>query len=457
MAEEQTDAELAEVTETEAMDAEEVPTENGNDAESKEKTAETPKKKNKLKTTIFFLPALHEFKSDMTRYWLSRSVVVSPVDLNDLNKKPLQTLLKTSDSLKMGYNRNEKGEYKGFLQLRFTTEDEAAQMVPKMEKIYKEGVTIKHCLQGSHTVPINYEDVNNSKEHASELQHKPEHSIAIPDLSDDITEEDLAELFPNATLIYIPKFSEEESDIKKEDEIKTENTETETKMEETEATEENETTEEKESTEVKDAKENDTKKKFVKKKRYAYVCFSSAEEATAALEVEINIREQDLKPHKLETMPPVDVIIRGMAKENLDNLINFNQFPQEKKNRLFTMRRQAVHYIRGGYISENKMKLLKQKLDNLSSAMGVKRGGRGGKRGRGAPIRGQGMKRSRQDAFGYPPYGAYGGPGGGFGGPGGPGGYRRGPGYGGYDEWDYGGYGGGYGGFGGGRGRGGRW
>lgn len=443
------DQNMAEVAEAEPMDAEEATIENENDGESKEaKTEDTKAKKNKMKATVFFLPAVHEFKSDMTRYQLSRSVVVGPVDIKDLNKKPLMTLLRSTETIQMGYCKvSETGEYKGYLQLIFNNENEAAEAATKMEKIYKEGVTIKHTLQGSHKTPINYDDLNSVKEHGKFYNN--DHAVAIPDLAENVTEQELSEFFPNAVLIYIPHKVEDkvEETEQKEEEVKTEPTETEIK------TESNAETESKEN----DAKK--TEKRPKKIKRYAYVCFSSEEEVTAALEIEININDQEYKAHKLESLPPVDQIIRTMSNEKIGNFFgNFNQLPAEKKNRIFALRRQAVHYTRTDYLSEKKMRLLKQKIDELSTAIGQgKRGGRGGKRPRGSGNRGQGTpnKRSRQDAFGYSPHGGYGGY---MGGPmGGPGGY----GYGGYDEWDYGGYGGyggGYAGYGGGRGRGGnRW
>jgi len=445
--------EVEEITESEAMDAEDATQElDENAVEATDKN--TKGKKNSMKAAVFFLPAVHEFKSDMNRYLLSRSVVVGPVDIKDLNKKPLMTLLRSTNTIQMGYCRiAETGDFKGYLQMVFSSEDEAADAVTKMEKIYKEGITIKHCLQGTHKEPIKYDDLNSIKEHASEAHYKSDNAIAIPDLSDDVTEEELSQLFPGAMLVYIPSYK---PDVKVEDDTESEKKEKEITTEQTE-TKIEESTEKKEP-EENGATNNDKKERKKKTKRYAYVCFSSEEDATAALEIEITLHDQEYKAQKLEPLPPVDQIIRSMTNEKLYNFTgNFNQLPLDKKNRIFALRRQAMHYIRTDYLSEKKMRVLQQKIDGLSSLMGQgRRGGRGGKRG-GAGNRGRGAqnKRPHQDAIGYSPRGGYGG-------------YNRG--YGGYDAYDawgygdyeYGGYGGGYGGYGGyggqgGRSRGGYW
>merc|ERR1712141_664161 len=150
------------------MDAEDGTEVNGEAEEaSKEESKEDAKDtKKRNKPAVFFMPAIHEFKSDMTRYQLSRSVVIGPIELKELNKKPLMTLLRSTETIQMGYCKvSETGEYKGYLQLIFNNENEAAEAATKMEKIYKEGVTIKHTLQGSHKTPINYDDLNSVKEH----------------------------------------------------------------------------------------------------------------------------------------------------------------------------------------------------------------------------------------------------------------------------------------------------
>ena len=62
-------------------------------------------------------PCIGMFFADMTRYQLSRSVVMSPVRLEDLNEKQLASCLHATTSMQMGYRRGlEAGDYTGFVQ-----------------------------------------------------------------------------------------------------------------------------------------------------------------------------------------------------------------------------------------------------------------------------------------------------------------------------------------------------
>jgi len=440
--------------ETEAMDAEDGTVVNGKDEEaSKEEIKEDAKDtKKRNKPAVFFMPAIHEFKSDMTRYQLSRSVVIGPIELKELNKKALSTTLRSTNTIQMGYHRVASGDYMGYMQMVFSTEEEAADAVVKLQKMYKEPVTVKHCVQGSHKEPIKYEDVNIAKEYAAESHFKPDNAVAIPDLAEEVTEEDLSDIFPNAMIVYIPKYKAEEGEAETEVEVKAE--ETEVKEEEAEAEMNDDGEVKKEVTENGDAKEEEKKgddkpKKIKKAKRYAYVCFSNAEDAAAAVDQEFKLHEKEYRVTKLEALPPVDVIIRSIDAEKLLHFPgSFNQLPNDKKVRIYTLRRQAMHYIRTDYLSEKKLRNLQQRMDVLSQiTQQGRRGGRGGKRpgppGGGYQQHQTPNKRPRNDSFAYSPRG---GPG--FS-PRGRGGYGGGYG-GGYDAWaypdyGYGGYGGGYG------------
>jgi len=452
--EEQVEAEDTEMNgeETEAA-TEETPAE-----ETKDDAKDAKKKKTQA---VFFLPAIHEFKADMTRYQLSRSVVMSPIQLEDLSESQLAECLHATTSMQMGYRRApDTGAYSGYLQMVFSTEDEAIQTAQILEN-FREGVTVKHSAQPSQKEPINYADLNAAKEQGGETHYKADFAVTIPDLADEATEADLQAIFPSARLVYIPA-----DRLKDEPAVKTEEAEP-----AAEATEEAAETEENGETKTEakeEATNGDAEKKTeekekkpdrrVKSKRYAYICFTTAEDVSAVVNTEVEIHGKEYKVFKLEALPPVDAVIRSIDAERLNNLMG--PLSMDKKTRIYNLRRHAMHYIRTNYLSEKKMANLQKRMDLLTRVTRTDTGmfgrgrGRGGPGGPGAKRRGgQGgfatpNKRPRQDSYGYSPRGMS---------PRGRGGYG---GYGGgYDDWGYdggygygGGYGGGYDNFRGGRG-----
>jgi len=406
----------------------------------------------------YFLPAVPDFTIDMAVHSLERAIVIYPVSYKDLNKRPVSAILMTTKSMQLGFQRSPHGvENIGYLHLVFNTPEEAADSIVKFAKIYKEGVTIKLCAEEpAEDLPhktkrdpqFKLRNVTEAKTHAVELHYRPENAITIPDLDENITEEELCELFPDADLVYIPVTEEErtaikereekeekeakekaekeekakaaeakegeDEEVKKDDEEKKEDDEE--KKEDDEEKKEKEEEKKEDEEEKKDSKENgdkkDQRRRFDRRRRnpkfprrYAYICFADAESSAAVVDQDVTLREKEYHTHAITEMPSVEEVLQTITDERLHTYPgNFNQMPDLKKKRLQTLQRQATHFIRMDSTSpRSRQDLMEQRAVLDEFIKGSRRGQSGapGKQvgGRGGPP----MKRSRNDAFGYAP------------------------------------------------------
>merc|ERR1712018_415922 len=204
-----TGAEGEETMEEEAEAAAEETAENETKEDEKPKTVKAP----------YFLPGVPDFHIDMELHSLQRAIVAYPVSYKDLSKRPVSAILMTTKSMQLGFQRSAQSvENIGYLHLVFNTPEEAGDAIVKLNKIYKDTVTIKPAYEEpGEDVPtkkkrdpkFKLQTVNEARQHALELHYRAENAITIPDLAEDVTEEELCELFPDADLVYIPVTEEE--------------------------------------------------------------------------------------------------------------------------------------------------------------------------------------------------------------------------------------------------------
>jgi len=424
------------------------------------------------KQHVWFLPAVNEFKQDMLRYQLSRSIMVGPVTLKDLQARNIVPFLQLAKTFGLGYQKNEAGnEFTGYIQMVFGTEEEAVSACEQLNE-FRAGVTAKHCAQSATDKGnVDYAVLNEFRTLAGEPHWKHETTVTVTDLAEDVTGDMVWEQFPEAKLVYLPKewqpepeAEEDEVDVKEEEDMEAENgeaTEEEKKEKEKKAAAKKKEEEKK----AAEKKKKEEEAKEMAKKRYAYVIFNTEEEAKEWLHKSVTINEVEYTVWELPYYRVCDQLVRQIDSEKLFN----NRGPPPtinaaRRKKLLQYQHEAQRFLRTDYLQDYRIDKLKQRLDTLNKVLDAKGGSNGGERGGASGGRGQ-KRRGGPGGDGPPQKRGRGGPhrGGAYGG--GPpmyGGYDYG-----YDAWGYGGgygmaggYGGGYGGRGpmrGGRGRGGRW
>merc|ERR1711872_384021 len=207
----------------EAVDGEEAAVDAEDAAEKKDAK---PKKQHG-----WFLPAVNEFKQDMLRYQLSRSIMVGPITLKDLQARKIIPYLQHAKTFGLGYQKNDAGnEFTGYIQMVFGTEEEAVSACEQLNE-FRAGVTAKHCTQSATDKGnVDYAVLNEFRTLAGEPHWKHETTVTVTDLGEDVTGDMVWEQFPEAKLVYLPKewqpepeAEEDAVDVEEEEEMDAEN------------------------------------------------------------------------------------------------------------------------------------------------------------------------------------------------------------------------------------------
>lgn len=208
--EEETEEKEGEAEETKEV-KEEDKTETKEETEEEKKVAEEAKKAKaaaekkqadeKRKT---YIPSAGKYNQDEHVYMRLRSVVVGPLELEDLQKELVQDMANKSEEFFYRFHFIEKEEkHVGHIEFRFKSITEADKMIETLKTI-KEGVVVKRLVGGMNAAKFD-KDVRgiNDESEKGRPHEKYKRIVAVGGVPESATMEKLQEVFPDARVKFI--------------------------------------------------------------------------------------------------------------------------------------------------------------------------------------------------------------------------------------------------------------
>jgi len=290
-----------------------------------------------------YLPAIHEWRNDLSRHYEASSAKLGPISFDHLSNESIFESLQQSQHFQIRLKRLAPADdFVGHITVSFENEDKAETISSTLKEACTD-ITVKH------TKPIDGKTVDVTEitkpERQLHLDSTPpmNNIIVLSRLNPEITEEDIRIEFPKAKSILIPKDSK---------------------------------------TEV--------------PRLYAYVELESQSDVEKRDGKSVTIGKEESKctiqMHKLKRYPPIATVIKKLEneKELFSSAADIHQMTQEKKDELFELFKLGCHYERSLYISEKKremvaecMTLFRKKVPKISILKGKKPRTRGNRSNRG--------------------------------------------------------------------------
>lgn len=262
-----------------------------------------------------YLPAIHEWRNDLSHHYESLSVKLGPISLEHLSNEKIFESLQTSQHFQIRLKRLERADdFTGHITVSFQDENEAAKTASELQESCND-VNIKHTkpVDGK---PVDISDIIKAERSLHVRATPPVGNIIVMSrLYPDITENDIREKIPLAKSILIPK------DMKTEE-----------------------------------------------SRLYAYIEMPDRVDVEKLDGQSITFGEGEdkrtIQLYKLKRYPPVTTVIKKLEgeKELFASKRDPSNIPPEKKKELLELFRLGCHYERSLYISDKKREIVAENM-----------------------------------------------------------------------------------------------